>query len=104
MNLNLFRLAPMAMVALITLPVPVMAENAAVFAPIELAQSNAPQGDRQGGRPPREAFVACESKSKNDRCEIVLKDGATLNGTCRQPPAGRDDAMLCVPAGAAPKG
>ena len=105
MKPTLFRLIPMTLVAMSALPLSAAAQDTGAFAPIELAQSKAPgQGGTQGRRPPPEAFEACETKAAGADCDVALRDGTALQGTCHQPPQGRDTAMVCVPAGTAPRG
>ncbi|WP_289032933.1 hypothetical protein [uncultured Roseibium sp.] len=110
MNLMSLRFASAAAAALMALSglvqaglvQSVMADEAAPFTPIQLesvqlAQSG--KGGPQGGRPPREAFEACQSKAANDSCQVTLPDGNAMTGTCQAPPQGGDGAMACVPAG-----
>ncbi|MEP0235864.1 hypothetical protein [Roseibium sp.] len=85
---------------------PVLADEAAAFTPIriervQLAQSGQGNSERRprGGRPPQEAFDACQSKAVNDSCQVTLPDGNAMTGTCMAPPQGGDGAVACVPAG-----
>lgn len=65
------------------------AADVPLASPSVIAQSGRPpQGGPQGGPPPREAIDAC----------AFSLDGSEINGTCHQPPQGRDNTLLCVPA------
>ncbi len=104
MNVTAFRLVPVVCAALMALHLPAAADSTDLLAPMFLAQSNGANGARPRGGPPPEAFEACQSKAVSERCEVALKGRSALEGTCQQPPRGRDSALVCVPAGAAPKG
>lgn len=69
---------------------------------IVIAQAGRPpqgggQGGPQGGPPPEEAIKACASLAEAAACSFSI-DGDQISGTCRQPPQGRDNTLLCVPA------
>ncbi|WP_153771158.1 hypothetical protein [Labrenzia sp. CE80] len=108
------RLAPAAAAALMSLSgliqaglvQSVMADEVAPVTPIQveslqIAQSGQgnSEGRPKGGRPPREAFEACQSKAVNDSCQVTLPDGNSMTGTCLAPPQGGEGAIACVPAG-----
>ncbi len=76
------------------------ADEIRIATPTELAQSAPPpQGGPQGGPPPREAFEACATLSEAGACAFSL-DGTEVEGTCRQPPQGREKTLICVPVDA----
>ena len=101
MTLNLLRVTTLSLIPTMALPLAATAQDTSAPATFELAQS---KGGPQGGRPPREAFEACESKAVNDACTVSLNGGETLEGTCQEPPRGRDNAMVCAPKGGRAKG
>ncbi len=63
-----------------------------------------PSGDGQGrgpqgGKPPQEAFDACQDSSSGDACEVLTRRGDKLTGQCLVPPRGEEEVLLCVPDG-----
>lgn len=100
MKLHVYNLGPLACMVMIAFVPPAVAGDAMSVPTVELAQSDRPP---QGGRPPREAIEACNSKGENESCNVALQDGTVLEGTCQKPPQGRDNAMACVPAGQPPR-
>ncbi|MCR8725182.1 hypothetical protein [Frigidibacter sp. ROC022] len=105
MTLNHLPLPSVALAALLALPLAATADDGGGTVPPEPAQAEAPPpGGPQGGPPPREAFEACEARVENDSCSVTGPEGTKLDGACRLPLQGRDDAMLCVPDGAGPRG
>ena len=57
---------------------------------------------QERGKPPAEAFEACEGKSEGDTVSITSPQGDTVEGTCKTMRGGDD--LIAVPAGGPPKG
>jgi len=62
--------------------------------------------DRKGpgkGKPPAEAFTACENQAEESACSFASADGEPIEGICKVPR--RDDASLvCKPSRGMHKG
>ena len=69
-----------------------------LFLSAVFSTANAEQ-DRKGppkGKPPAEAFTACENQTEESACSFASNDGETIEGKCKVPR--RDDASLvCKP-------
>ncbi len=57
-------------------------------------QNNSRQG-RENREPPKEAIIACESKSEGTSCNVITPRGDTLNGTCKNTPDNK--YFVCMP-------
>lgn len=56
----------------------------------------------QRGKPPAEAFEACEGKSEGDTVSITSPQGDSVEATCKTMRGG--DELVAMPAGGPPKG
>ncbi|SMX50898.1 hypothetical protein [Maliponia aquimaris] len=98
MNPRILYYASLAVMGVLASAAVWTAGESQIASPVEVAQSAPPpQGGPHGGPPPREAFEACAALSETDACAFPL-DGAEITGSCRQPPQGRDNALICFPA------
>ncbi|MBX3221462.1 MAG: hypothetical protein KF795_13150 [Labilithrix sp.] len=66
-----------------------------------------PERGGPGGRPPgpipAEVFAACEGKAADAACSVTIGDRA-IEGTCKAPPPGTNEARLgCAPARPPPR-
>jgi len=57
--------------------------------------------DHQRGKPPAEAFEACEGKSEGDSVSITSPQGDSVEATCKKMRGG--DELIAMPAGGPPK-
>ena len=57
---------------------------------------------QERGKPPAEAFEACEGKSEGDTVSITSPKGDSVEATCKTMRGGDD--LVAMPAGGPPKG
>ncbi|MCB9588128.1 MAG: hypothetical protein H6718_22160 [Polyangiaceae bacterium] len=53
-----------------------------------------------GGKPPEEAFKACDGKAAEADCSMAGPDGESHLGKCKAPPPdAKDTRLMCAPEG-----